>query len=64
LDAGWFTTQLREKNNTQYERAELEKLLKESDIVSIHAPLNNNTRGLIDYERLRMMKKRFGKGAG
>ncbi|WP_107690346.1 D-2-hydroxyacid dehydrogenase [Coprothermobacter proteolyticus] len=44
-------------NNTQYERAELEKLLKESDIVSIHAPLNNNTRGLIDYERLRMMKK-------
>jgi len=31
-------------NNTQYERAELEKLLKESDIVSIHAPLNNNTR--------------------
>jgi len=44
-------------NNSQYERVELESLLKESDIVSIHAPLNNSTKGLIDYNRLRLMKR-------
>ncbi len=45
-------------NNTQYERVELDSLLEESDIVSIHAPLNNETKGLIDYTRMGLMKKR------
>lgn len=40
-----------------YERKSLEELLKESDIVSIHAPLNANTFRLINKERLAMMKK-------
>lgn len=44
-------------NNTQYERVELDSLLRESDIVSIHAPLNSSTKGLIDYKRLAAMKK-------
>ena len=44
-------------DNAQYERVEMDKLLKESDIVSIHAPLNNKTRSLIDYKCLQSMKR-------
>jgi D-3-phosphoglycerate dehydrogenase / 2-oxoglutarate reductase len=35
----------------------LEDLLRQSDIVSIHVPLNKETRDLIDRERLSLMKK-------
>lgn len=38
------------------ELVEFEKLLKRSDFVSIHALLNEDTRGLIDKTRLRLMK--------
>jgi D-3-phosphoglycerate dehydrogenase / 2-oxoglutarate reductase len=34
----------------------LEDLLRESDFVSIHAPLTRETRGLIDAARLKLMK--------
>ena len=44
-------------NNSDYRRVNLEELLKESDIISIHAPLNDNTKGLINYETLCQMKK-------
>lgn len=44
-------------NNAVYERLELDQLLRESDIVSIHAPLNESTRNLIDFEKICMMKK-------
>ncbi len=45
--------------NTQadYERVDFDTLLKESDIVSVHAPLNENTRGLMDKEAFAKMKK-------
>ena len=46
-----------ENNNSEYKRVDLESLLKMSDIVSIHAPLNDKTRGLIGKEQLRRMKK-------
>lgn len=36
---------------------DLQQLLKESDIVSIHTPLNDATKGLIDAEKLSVMKK-------
>lgn len=39
-----------------YTRVSLEELLKASDIVSIHAPLNANTNGLIDAAKLKLMK--------
>ena len=46
------------KNTNQpYERLELDELLKTSDIVSIHAPLNENTENLISYEQLKLMKR-------
>lgn len=45
------------KNTDQpYRRLELEELLETSDIVSIHAPLNENTANLLDYNHLKFMK--------
>ena len=38
-------------------RVELDELLKESDFVSLHVPLNDQTRGLINAEKLALMKK-------
>ncbi|MGI6252663.1 MAG: 2-hydroxyacid dehydrogenase [Aminivibrio sp.] len=35
----------------------LDELLKESDFISLHCPLNDETRGLIGEEELKMMKK-------
>ncbi len=35
----------------------LEELLAESDIVVLHCPLNDSTRGMIDAKKLAMMKK-------
>ena len=40
----------------QCEKRELDALLAEADFVSIHAPLTESTRGLIDKVRLRQMK--------
>ena len=37
-------------------RVELDELLKQSDVVSVHAPLNEETRGLIGAERLALLK--------
>lgn len=46
------------KNTQQpYLRLELEELLRTSDIVSVHAPLNTDTENLLDYERLKLMKR-------
>ncbi|MGL5417133.1 MAG: D-2-hydroxyacid dehydrogenase [Clostridium sp.] len=44
-------------NNNEYESVDLDTLLKISDIISIHAPLNENTENLINYENLKKMKK-------
>ncbi|KAL9579855.1 MAG: hypothetical protein Q9212_004852 [Teloschistes hypoglaucus] len=40
--------------NVQY--VSFEKLLRTSDIISIHLPLNNSTKGLIGRKEFRMMK--------
>ena len=42
---------------TEYERVDLDTLLKESDILSLHCPLSDRTRGLIDKSALEKMKK-------
>lgn len=45
------------KNNQQpYLRLQLDGFLATCDIVSIHAPLNEHTANLIDYQRLKQMK--------
>ena len=46
------------KNNSpEYERVNLNELFEKSDVISIHAPLNDKTKGLINYEALSKMKK-------
>ena len=44
-------------DNQIYRRVNLDELLESSDIVSIHSPLNENTRGLIGWSELNRMKK-------
>ncbi len=39
------------------ESVDLERLLKESDIVSVHLAMNPDTRGLLDERKLRLMKR-------
>nr|WP_314460107.1 D-2-hydroxyacid dehydrogenase [uncultured Clostridium sp.] len=43
--------------NSSWERVDLDVLLNESDIISIHAPLNSATEYLIDEDALKKMKK-------
>lgn len=43
--------------DSDYARVEFESLLKQCDIISIHAPLNEKTEGLINYEAFTQMKK-------
>ncbi len=42
---------------TDYKRVEFDTLLQESDIVSLHCPLSDRTRGLINQDALSKMKK-------
>ena len=39
-----------------WECVDIERICKESDIISIHTPLNDETRNLINEERISMMK--------
>ena len=43
-------------NNSDYKRVELEEVLK-SDIISIHSPLNENTKNLLNKNNLHLIKK-------
>ena len=46
------------KNSDQpYERVDFEEILSRSDILSIHAPLNSQTEGLMDQKAFGKMKK-------
>ena len=43
-------------SSSEFKKVFFEELLEKSDIISIHAPLNENTKGLINYEALSKMK--------
>ncbi|MEO1927814.1 MAG: D-2-hydroxyacid dehydrogenase [Nautiliaceae bacterium] len=43
-------------SSSEYKRVDLDELLKTSDIISIHAPLNENTKNLIGFSELMKMK--------
>ena len=43
-------------NNAEYESVTLELLLSSCDIITIHAPLNDQTNNLLDYEQLKSCK--------
>ncbi|MBD5547835.1 MAG: D-2-hydroxyacid dehydrogenase [Lachnospiraceae bacterium] len=42
---------------TEYERVSFDTLLKESDFLSLHCPLSDKTRNLINLDALKKMKK-------
>ncbi len=44
-------------SNPEYRQVDLDTLLRESDIISIHAPLNDRTNRLIGEQELQKMKK-------
>lgn len=43
-------------HNTEYPSVPLDRLMRESDVVSVHAPYNERTAGLVGERELRMMK--------
>ena len=43
-------------NHISYKRFDLDDLLKSSDVVSIHAPLNTQTSDLITYDKIKLMR--------
>jgi len=42
--------------DTEFERLELDAFLAEADIISIHAPLNDKTNNLFNYDTIKKMK--------
>ena len=50
-EVSYFSTSGK-NSDSEFENISLEKLLQESDIISIHAPLNDATNNLLDYEQL------------
>ena len=55
-DVQYYSTSGKNRDNKEYRNVELEHLLKTSDIVSIHAPLNENTKNLINRDNLKLLK--------
>jgi len=52
----YYSTSGANKENSLYKNVELETLLKTSDIISIHSPLNERTKDLINSENLKFLK--------
>ncbi len=53
---GYSRSERMEGKNLGIEYVSLEELLKSSDIVTLHVPLNEDTKKLINEERLKLMK--------
>lgn len=47
----------RRKKETRYPQADIDTLCKTADIISVHTPLTEETKGLISRERITSMKK-------
>ncbi len=52
----YYSTSGKNKD-ANFKELSLEELLKQSDIVSIHAPLNEKTRNLLNYKELALLKE-------
>ena len=46
----------RQRHDERYENADIDRLCESSDIISLHVPLTDKTRGLINRERIEKMK--------
>ncbi|MFO7867985.1 MAG: D-2-hydroxyacid dehydrogenase [Bacteroidales bacterium] len=53
----YFSTSGKNNSATYHQCDTLEELLKTSDVISIHAPLNEKTKNLLAYESLQHMQK-------
>lgn len=51
----YFSTSGNNSNN-EYKRVDLNELLSTCDIISIHCPLNENTKDLLNYENMKNIK--------
>jgi len=47
----------RRKKDPHFETVDIDTLCRESDIISLHVPLSEETRGMISAERIAMMKE-------
>lgn len=47
----------RRKADAEYETADLDTLCRESDIISIHVPLTDETRGMVGSKQIALMKE-------
>ncbi len=56
MEVVYFSTSGEERSKGLYRRLDLEELLQTSDLVTIHAPLNAKTSGLIGKAELEKMK--------
>lgn len=56
MEVMYYSTSGHNRSGEEYQRVSLQTLLKESDVVSIHAPYNQNTHHLIGYSELKQMK--------
>ena len=55
-EVNYYSTSGRNRSEN-FQRKNLDELLQESDIISIHAPLNKATSNLLDYEQLLTCKE-------
>lgn len=55
-EVAYFSTSGK-NHNDEYIQLELDELMRTSDVISIHSPLNDATRGLVDKRALNLMKK-------
>lgn len=53
---GWSRSERKEAKDAGITYVSLEELLKTSDIVSLHLPMNHETKGFFDQEKINMMK--------
>lgn len=55
-EVSYYSTSGRNRES-EFQRRNLDDLLRESDVISIHAPLNDATYNLLDYEQLLTCKE-------
>ena len=41
-------------SNSEYKQVSLDELLNNSDVITIHCPLNENTKDLLNYENMKI----------
>ena len=52
-----YTSKSQDQLPVGYRKVTLDQLFKDADVVSLHCPLTDTTRGLVDAERLKQMKR-------